>query len=318
MSKTKLRIQGYTALFKLRLFEQDFRLLSLTGYNIEMERNILDSDGHWGQYDVIGFNTLNRFKTIYLQDCPAYKLTVDFEVTEPLLNEILTHITTSREKKVKSLFLDNANGISIDLAEMYLSDFSLNLDNNAVAVGSLTFLVRRSDFYYAFCEDLNLKAKSTTIPFDSKSKLMPYYWWGVETTVFSTPDLISFGLNWSQELIPKFTCCNSSDSLAPTFQHLFFAKPAMTFNASVFLGNDFIVNYDQYVGTQLNYDLEELQTEKIVVKYKNKVKMNMTAGVVTKFNPDFNLDGRYACTFDCDVYGILSLGKESLEEENNA
>lgn len=304
---TKLRIQGYTALFKLSLYEKEERLISLTGYSIEMNRNILDSEGHWGQYDVQGFNTLKRLKTVYLQDCPTYSLSVDFELTEPLLDDILSQITTAREKKITSLFLDSANGISITLGEMYLTSFSMSIDNNDIAKGKLDFLVRRSDFYYEFCENLNLEAKSTTLPFDIDNKLMPYYWWGLDTEVFDVPNIISFNLTWSQELIPKFTCNNSVEDLAPTFQYLYFCKPEVKFSSDVFLGSNTVINYDQYIGTNLNVEFKDdfLHLENIYVKYKGVNKLEMNGVVVKEFSPNFNLGGRYECSFNCDVYGVL-------------
>lgn len=302
---TMLRIQGYSGSLKLDLKNRAFPfLVSMLSYDLTISRKIMDSEAHWGFYQTQGFNTHERFKGVYLDDCPEYGLDVSFDLTLPILEDIVAYFTKRREEAVSSIFADAINDIYFEFDEMYISGVSFGVSENETAVVNMSFILRESRVKYLLCSDIDLERKSTVIPFDDNNKLMPYYFWGLVSNLYAGYCVTSFTLDWRQNLTPMYECGDSDEELAPAFAGLVFGVPEISLSLTTFMCCNLDIDFDKYVGTQLKTN-GALDAENMVFNYNRERIFELTGLVVKSYAPGIVTNGWYNSRYEMGVYGIL-------------
>lgn len=210
----------------------------LTSYSLTLNTNLIRSGA------VAPIYNNNEFKKISLaplRDFPIYELNISIELNKNICRKLFALIEDYFRQPIHVKFSDKSINLTLNFFDCYVTSFSLNIQNGAVATASLTCSYYK-DTFELDSENHDVEQKSVN---EVEKDLMPYYSWKFEYDGIKN-DVNSFSLNYSQTVTPKFGCIGSSSDKAEAPIAYVISNPTVNFQCTYVLYKGFDNGIDLY------------------------------------------------------------------------
>lgn len=294
----KVLLKGYSALCKIG---NSNRPILLTSHTLTMNTNVIKgtSINQLWNNSSYGFNRYNGYA---VRDFAGYDLSISFQVTKDVFNDIMEIVFQKPHNCIKIQLQDKASSFSYTFNYCYIKSMSLTVENNSVANINMSFIIFKDVVEYGISSEYNVSAINIADSSLVGNVLMPYYFFGVSHTNFQNNknELKSFNIDFSQQITPKYGCCGSSvttyNAIQP--QAVVFSLPTITYNLNY-------VMYNTPNQSALNTYASNVWNENINVSctYGDKAFLVLSNCYVDTYTP--NVGGSQQETFNItgSVYG---------------
>ena len=320
----KTLLMGYTCRCFLNSFDEDetdIKQIFLTSYSLSINTNVIKSNAtrklleSSNSTDAIKEIHFKRLNLNAVRDCPVYELSLSFQLTPGMLKFLQEQLCDySFHKPLKCSLQDQFTGINSSKGmfyfdECYVSNFSINVDNNAVVS------VNMSLTYY--CEQIELQSNEKTLidkidwmcqsgeeQYGGGNLLVPYYSCGVDyfkggssnssnyeimcptgeesgTARFKNDHLQSFSFTFQHNLTPKYALCASDSKNAIKPKKIVFSVPTINYELSYIYADRLLdSNYNDYYEYSKNKQKYQ-ESNKIVDEEQNESGWNLQIRFIT-------------------------------------
>ena len=281
----------------------------LTSYSLTRNFNVLKSNSNglflntgngYGNYNNYDSNSGYRWKKLsndIVMDYPIHELSLGLQVNKSMLIYLIQQMVQfGFQQPIHIKFYDSNAQITFDFEKVFITNFSFNISNDAVATISLSGKILEKDFTFEI-NDQQLSSSASNQYVVTKLKgetLMPYYKWSFDYSLFKNIsneykiDIMEFSINYSHNLNTKFICGACSQAMPPV--KLIYSVPTLTFqcnyvmffpeNTSLQYLNDFLNNSEIF---QISDNNDGIQNVNII--YDKKTYLTLTNCFIDSITP---------------------------------
>ncbi len=254
----------------------------LTSYSLSLNENIIKSEGS-GRIlvkevkDESGekFNGFKQLSLNVVRDYPSYELSLTFEGQIGIFKKIMKSMSqTKLTNSMNVKFHDNATNISYEFSGAEWTSCQMNVDNNGLAIMTMSFVIFRSTIDVKFGSYDHTKIRNAPDGLVG-DKLMPYWAWAVQYDGFKSMGPYSFGFGLARPVTPKFGCQGSTDSNdAPGPVAVIYGVPTATYNLTYVMTAETHVNdyYANAAGGGVNANEVAIKSHNLVITFKKFLK----------------------------------------------
>lgn len=251
----------------------------LTSYSLTLNTNLIRSGAVAPIYKN---NKFNMISLAPLRDFPIYELNISIELNKKICEKLFGLIKEYFRDPISINFQDDSIGLELKFSDCYVTSFSLNIQNEAVATASLTCSYYKDTFELESKEHDITQKKNNNVNKD----LMPYYGWEFKYNGISN-DVNSFSLNYSQTVTPKFGCIgsNSNKAIAPIAYVI--SNPTVNFQCTYVLYEGFDKSVDSYTkGNEIYNNMKD-----VTIDYTGISKITFNKCYIDTYSPQLGNPG---------------------------
>lgn len=274
----------------------------LTQYNLSVQTNIIQSQG---SNKIFKNNKFERLKLNTVRDFPNITLSIAFQLTNSLVDTVLTKLSTYFRQSQQILFQDPYSGIVFKFEKAYVTSFNMSVSRDNLISVNFSFTIFQNKFDVWTSDESAKKGLLPTYGGEDKIPdlgVIPYYRFCALFNKIEYVSLLQFSLDFSVQLNPKYGCRGLYGygysylydyAFAPT--HIIYSVPEIKFNLKSLLLNkgDFDNNY---YSTYSNNFLSQKKDLQIKI-YTSKVNYSSSSTELI-FPYDYNIQNENKIIFE--------------------
>lgn len=208
-------------------------------------------------------------------DYPTHELSISLQLNKPMLDFLIEQLKDDYfHTPLQINFIDDNAQLSYNFTNVFITGFSFNVSNNAIATASLSGTIFEKDFVMEI-KSQSMQAEKYISELNNLvgATLLPYWnWQFIFKNLFKGIDVMDFSVSFSRQITPKFTCQSSYYALPPA--KIISSIPTITYecNYIMFRSSDEegsssfeyyndLLNSDQIIKINNNDDNEKLSVD---------------------------------------------------------